>query len=81
MCLGQIVHVNVVADAGSIRSGVILAEDAETGPHPERRMQRQGDQMGGFGLFLANRALEIGAGDVEVAQGHVAKGGIGLGEV
>ena len=68
--VGQIGHVDVVADARSVRCRVVVAEQGERLPALDRR-QHGRDQVGLGIVVLADR---IGrTGHVEVAQGHATE--------
>ena len=69
----QIVDVDVVADAGAVRRVVVVAEDLETVAQSERGVACHLDHVGGARRGLSAAALRVGAGDVEVTQGHVGK--------
>ncbi len=70
---GQIGDMNIIADAGSVRRRIVGAEHVELRPQAQRRLGRHFDQMRGVGGRLAGAAARIGAGDVEIAQDHVAQ--------
>jgi len=76
----EIVHVNVVTDAGAVGCGVIGAVNEQFGEFSPGCFQSPGNEVGGFLVGLANAALWIRAGNVEIAQGDVAEV-IGLGHI
>ena len=43
--LGQVVDVDVVADAGAVRRRVVGAEDLDVRPLPERHLEDERDQV------------------------------------
>jgi hypothetical protein len=73
---GQILDVDVVADAGAVRGGVILAEDLQLLPPAGGHLEGYRDQMR-LGLMPLTQRPRAGrerrSGHVEVAQTHRAK--------
>src|SRR5258705_13913358 len=65
--IGQVVDVNVVANAGSIGSGIVSAEDLEFGAFL-RGGKSKWNQMGLGIVQLADLAAFVGTGGIEVAQ-------------
>ena len=57
MRLGQIVHVDVVADAGAVRGRVIRAEDHELLELAVGCLERTRDEVGGIFIGLADATL------------------------
>src|SRR6185312_1568474 len=73
---GEVADVNVVADAGAVRGGVVVAEDGDRGPLAGGGFEHQRDQVA-FGL-VALAAASGGAGGIEVAQGKVMQAAAGV---
>ena len=71
MRLSQILHVDVVADAGIVRRVVVGAEHADAVPLAGDGLQRQRDQMCLRVVRLTDAAVLSGSGGVEVTQGDV----------
>jgi hypothetical protein len=67
---GQVIDVHVVPQAGSVRGGVVGAEQLQVGPLADRHVDRDRDQVGLRVVVLANGAVLGGAGGVEVAEGR-----------
>ena len=63
---------NIVADAGAVRCRIVGAEHVHLRPQSERGLDRDLDEVGGAFGRLAGAAERVGAGDVEVAQDHMA---------
>ena len=74
----EIGHVDIVADAGAVRRRIVGAEHFEIRPLAERRFARDLDEMRGARRRLAAPPERIGAGDIEIAQGHIAQIGCAL---
>ena len=76
MGVGQIGDVDVVADAGAVGGGIVVAVDADGGAAAQGHIEDEGNQMGlGFVGFAAGDAAgAFGcAGHIEVAQGGEAE--------
>jgi len=71
---------DVIADAGTVLGGVVLAEDGRGVALAGSHIQYNGNQVG-FGIVVL-AALGGGAGCVEVAEAHAleAMGGVAIGE-
>ena len=67
MRVGQIHDMNVVAKAGAIGRGVILAEDVDR-RSPSRRLYRARNHVDLGGVILTEFSIRIGASRVEVSQ-------------
>ena len=68
MSLSQVLNVNIVAYRRSVRCWVVGPIDVDVRPLLEGRLQHQRNEVG-FGLVkLADLALQIGSGCVEIAQ-------------
>ena len=76
MRVGQVGDVDVVADAGAVGGGIVVAVDANGGASPERDVEDERNQVG-FRVvgFAAGDALGTfrRAGYVEVAQRGIAQ--------
>ena len=70
---GQVVDVDVVADAGAVGRGVVGAEDVDRLALAERDLQDERDEVRFGVVVFADRAVGGGAGGVEVAEGGVAE--------
>src|SRR6266446_6220856 len=68
--IGEIVHVNVVADAGAVRSWVVRSEDLQLGSVLGGGGKRQWNQMSLRIVEFANLAAVIASRSVEIAQTH-----------
>ena len=66
---GQIRHMNVIAQARSVRRRVIVAEDLQSAS-AGRRVDRPGDDVDFRRVILADLAVRVGARRVEVPQRH-----------
>ncbi len=62
----EIVDVNVIADAGAVGSGVVVAEDGDGFLFPKRDLKNVGNQMR-LGAMILSVGFP-GAGDVEIAK-------------
>src|ERR1700730_9443749 len=68
MCVGKILDVNVIADAGTVCSRIIDAVDLDVRSLSEGRLQHQWDEVC-FGLVtLADLAIGIGSGGIEIPE-------------
>ena len=72
MGLGQIHHMDVVADAGAVMGGVVVAEHPQAVPASGRHLRDEREQVVGDAEgVLADAAAGVGADGIEVAQaGH-----------
>ena len=73
VCLSQVEDVNVVSHRGAVRRGVVGPEDRQRIAATVRRLDRQRDEVRLRRMILADVAVGIGAGGVEVAQRRVAE--------
>src|SRR5260370_51233 len=71
MRAGQVTHVNVVTDAGAIRSRVVGSEDGDVFALSERHLQRKGNQVRLGHMILAQ--MSSGSRRVEVAEAGVVQ--------
>src|SRR6266513_2454224 len=67
--IGDIEHVDIVADAGSVWRGVVRAEDIDMRQTTASGIENPGNEMGFNAMMLA--ALPRGSGSVEVPEGHI----------
>src|SRR5229473_1147927 len=74
--IGDIEHVDVIADAGSVRCGVVRAEDIDVGQSAASGVENPGNEMSLHAMMLA--ALLGGSGSIEIAEGHILEPGIEL---
>src|ERR1035438_8245071 len=72
MRFGQIRHVNVIPDAGTVRRIVIVAEDGDWIPRDHSLQQQRNQVRFGFVLFTQSR-FRIGAAGVEISKGDAAQ--------
>ena len=73
MGLGQIQHMDIVTHRRAVGRVVVGAEDGEGPLLALRRLDGQGDGVGLGLVALADAALRVSAGRVEIAQGDRAK--------
>ena len=71
--VGQVLDVDVVADAGAVGRRVVGAEDGDVLALAERDLEDERDQVRLGRVVLADRAVVGGAAGVEVAEGGVAQ--------
>ena len=78
----QVHDVDIVANAGSVRRVVVIAEDAQLGPDPGGRLREVGHEVlrRTCGAF-ADLGRGVCADGVEVAQQDGAEGGTGMDRV
>src|SRR5258707_9559299 len=81
MGFGQVVHVDVVANAGAIGRGVVGTENFQSFARAADGFKSSGNQMS-FGLVeFPDSSSFIGSGGVEVAETYIAESvgsGVGL---
>src|SRR5207244_6178997 len=65
----QIVHVDVIADAGAVRRGVVRAEDFNRGAPAENRLKDKGNEVRFRIVIFADGPIRARTRGVEVAQG------------
>ena len=79
---GQVHHVDVVADAGAVGGGVVVAKDVDLFQLADRHLGDVGHQVVGDAVgVLADQARLVGADGVEVAQHRHIHAGVGLADV
>src|SRR5207302_466373 len=76
MGIGNIEHVDVIADAGSVGSGIIRAEDIDMGQATSGGIENSGNEMCFHAMIFA--ALPGSSGGVEIAEAHVFEPGVEL---
>ena len=69
----QIVDVDVIANAGAVGRGIVVAENRDVFALPERHLQHDRNQVRLGRVVLAHVALRARAGGVEVTQRRVAQ--------
>src|SRR5207245_2503061 len=74
MGIGNIEHVDVIADAGSVGSGIIRAEDIDMGQATSGGIENSGNEMSFHAMIFA--ALPGSSGGVEIAEAHVFESGV-----
>src|SRR5713101_5859300 len=74
--IGDIEHVDVVAEAGSVRCGVVRAEDIDMGQSTASGVENPRNEMSFDAMMLA--AFLGGSGSVEITEGHVLEPGVDL---
>src|ERR1051326_3713816 len=73
MSVSQIIYMNVVADAGSVRSGIVRSKNLQFGAEPGGGAQGQRDEMS-FGIVqLTDFAALVCARSVEITQAGVTE--------
>src|SRR5712692_6562135 len=72
--IGDIEHVDVVAEAGSVRCGIVRAEDIDMGQSAASGVENPRNEMSFDAMMLA--AFLGGSGSVEIAEGHVLEPGV-----
>jgi hypothetical protein len=70
MNVGEVFHVNVIADARAVSRWIVVAEDPDGMALPKRHLEHTRDQMRLRMMVFAHSAVRCGAGGVEVAQGR-----------
>src|SRR6266849_10999820 len=71
--LRQIVHVDVVAHAGTVRRGVFVSKDIERRTLAADGLKRGGDEVSLRLVYLADRTFFIRSGGVEIAKAYIVK--------
>src|SRR5467141_3565888 len=74
--IGDIKHVDVIADAGSVWCRVVRAEDVDMGQSTAGGIENPGNEMSFHAMMLA--AFLGGSGSVEIAEAHVFESGVEL---
>ena len=79
MGMRKIAHMHVVADASSVWRGIIVTENLDRRETSHGREEYERNEVGFRLVHLADLAIRIGAGCVEVAQRHMPYPMRGLG--
>src|SRR6266702_2213669 len=74
--IGDIEHVDVIANAGSVRRGVIRAEDVDMRQATSSGIENSGNDVSFHAMMLA--AFLGRSGGVEIAKGHILEPGVEL---
>src|SRR5713226_7466703 len=74
--IGDVEHVDVVTDAGSVRRGIVRAEDIDMGQSTGSGIENTGDDVSLHAMMLAS--FLGGSGSVEIAEGHILESGVEL---
>jgi hypothetical protein len=75
---GQVGHVDVVAHAGAVNRGVVVAEDVDVGQLPRGHARQVGHEVVGQAPgVVADEARGVRADGVEVAQAQHPQGRVG----
>src|SRR2546421_8291272 len=74
--IGDIEHVDVIADAGSVRRGIVSAEDVDMRQTTAGGIENPGNEMSFHAMMLA--AFLGGSGSVEITEGHIFESGVDL---
>ena len=73
MCLCQIVHMDVIAHAGSVRSRVLVSEDFKRRTLSPNRLKSRRDEVRLGFVHLADRAVFVRSSRVEIAKAYVTQ--------
>src|SRR6202045_1403967 len=74
--IGDIEHVDVIADAGAVRCGIVRSEDIDMGQSTAGGIENPGNEMSFHAMMLA--ALLGRSGSVEIAEAHGFESGVDL---
>jgi hypothetical protein len=74
--IGDIEHVDVIADTGSVRCGVIRAEDIDVRQATGGGIEYPRNEMSFHAMMLA--AFLGGSSSIEIAEGHIFESGVEL---
>jgi len=74
MGLRDVEDVDVIADAGAVGSGIVVAKNGDVGGAGLDSLQNQGNEMRFMAAGFA--AIAGGAGDVEITEGDVIQAGV-----
>src|ERR1700677_734742 len=80
MRIDEVADLDIIAHASVVAGGIVLAEDLYFWMNSKCRLDGALDEVGGVRRRLAETALGIGAGDIEIAQRNVAEI-VGLGRI
>ena len=76
MGIGNVEHMDVIADTGSIGRGVIRAENIDMGQAASGGIENPGNEMSFHAMILAAGARS--SSSVEITEGHVFESGVEL---
>src|SRR5467141_3886755 len=76
MGIGDIEHVDVITDAGSVGRGVVSTKDIDVRQGAGGGIENARNEMSFHAMMFA--ALFGGAGGIEIAEGHVVEYGVGF---
>jgi len=68
MCLGEIGHVDIIADSGTVRRGIVGAEHLKVRSQPHRHLHNDRHQVRRISLKPVHPALRVVSRRIEVAQ-------------
>src|SRR6266481_2030903 len=74
--IGNIEHMDVIADAGAVRRGIVSAEDIDMGQCTAGGIENPGNEMSFHAMMLA--AFLGCSGSVEITETHVFESGVEL---
>src|SRR6266436_8560378 len=74
--IGNIEHMDVIADAGAVRRGIVSAEDIDMGQSTAGGIENPGDEMSFHAMMLA--AFLGCSGSVEITETHIFESGVEL---
>src|SRR5712692_6065500 len=74
--IGDIEHMDVDADARSVRCGVVRAADIDMGQPTAGGIENSGNDVSFHAMMLA--AFDGGSSSVEIAEGHIVESGVEL---
>ena len=70
MGISKVAHMHVVADAGAIGGGVIVAKDLQVRAAPTHRVEQQRDQVGFGGVIFPEPTGWVGSSSIEIAENY-----------
>ena len=73
MGIDQIHHMDIVADAGAVRRGVIRAIDGQGVPFASCGLDHHRNQMGFWLMPFTHLGINVGAGNVEIPEDYRLK--------
>ena len=76
MGIGNVQHMDVIPDAGSVRGGIVRPKNIDVRQNSARGIKNARDEMSFYAVMLAE--LFGGSGGVEIAQGHILQLGVGI---
>ena len=63
---GKVVHMNIIADTGSVRGVIVVSEHKDVFPLSERRFHHHGDEIRRIPFQSGKAALDIITGGIEI---------------